>query len=106
VAAQHIQSGRATHPTIGALAVTVTPEIARSTGLPRGALVEQVIDGQGAASAGIRQGDVITRLGGTAVNSVDQMIVEVRKHRAGETIEVTSVRDGASRTANVTVGGG
>jgi putative serine protease PepD len=105
VAGQLIQNGRATHPAIGALAVTVTSEIARSTGLPRGALVEQVIDGQGAATAGIRQGDVITRVGGNAVNSVDQMIVEVRKHSAGETIEVTYVRDGASRTAKVTVGG-
>lgn len=49
------------------LDVTVTEEIAKATGLPRGALVEQVVPGSNADSAGIQQGDVITQIGGRAV---------------------------------------
>jgi putative serine protease PepD len=51
-AGQMIQTGTVTHPTIGVLGTTVTDEIARATGDPRGALVEQVVPGLGAAAAG------------------------------------------------------
>jgi S1-C subfamily serine protease len=36
VADQLVRTGRASHPTIGVLAVTVTAEMAAATGLPRG----------------------------------------------------------------------
>jgi putative serine protease PepD len=104
VADQIIQTGHATHPIIGVLGVTVTDEIAATTGLPRGALVEQVLPGLGAAGAGIRQGDVITRIGDSTVNSVDQMLVAVRRHNPGDTISVTYTRDGSTQRANVAVG--
>ncbi len=103
VASQIIQTGHATHPIIGVLGVSVTEEIARSAGLPRGALVDQVIPGLGAANAGIRPGDVITRIGSTGVNSVDQMIVEIRKHRVGDTLHVAYVRAGSTRIADVAI---
>jgi putative serine protease PepD len=105
VANQIIQTGSVTHPTIGVLGVTVTDEISRATGDPRGALVEQVVPGLGAASAGIRPGDVITRVGQSGVNSVDQMIVAVRNHRPGDAVEVTYATSGAQHTARVSVSG-
>jgi putative serine protease PepD len=103
VADQIIATGSATHPVIGVLCVTVTDEMAKTTGLPRGALVEQAVPGFGAYQAGIREGDVITSIGGTAVNSVDQMIVAIRTHQPGETIAVGYVRGGAKHTAQVLV---
>lgn len=103
VADQIIQTGRVTHPIIGVLGVTVTDEIAAATGLPRGALVEQVLQGLGAARAGIRQGDVITKIGDSAVNSVDQMLVAIRRHNPGDTINVTYTRNGSTQSANVAV---
>ncbi len=103
VASQIIETGVVTHQTIGVLGVTVTDELAKSTGLPRGALVEQVIPDLGASNAGIAPGDVITRVAQTAVNSVDQLIVAVRRQRIGDAITVTYVRDGTARTVNVSV---
>ncbi|HJQ47480.1 MAG TPA: trypsin-like peptidase domain-containing protein [Amycolatopsis sp.] len=105
VADQLIRTGRATHPTIGVLAVTVTAEMATATGLPRGALVEQVVPSFGAAQGGIRPGDVITKIAGTPVNSVDQMLVAIRNNNPGDTIPATYVRNGAETNTNVTVGG-
>ena len=105
VAGELIRTGRATHPAIGVLAVTVTDEMAAATGLARGALVEQLVPALGAAQAGIRPGDVITDLAGTPIDSVDRMLVAVRGHQPGETIRVTYVRNGAGQTANVVVGG-
>ncbi|HEY7593438.1 MAG TPA: trypsin-like peptidase domain-containing protein [Actinophytocola sp.] len=105
VADELIRTGRATHPSIGVLAVTVTAEIADATGLVRGALVEQVVPSLGAARAGIRPGDVITKLGGTPVNSVDQMLVALREHEPGDTVEVAYVRNGNPTSASVAVSG-
>lgn len=105
VADQLIQTGRATHPSIGVLGITVTAEMAAATGLPRGALIEQVVPGFGAARAGIREGDVITKIGGTGVNSVDQMLLAIRARNPGETVQVGYSRDGSIASAEVAVGG-
>ncbi|GAA0504424.1 hypothetical protein Ade02nite_28500 [Paractinoplanes deccanensis] len=103
VAQQIIETGRATHPVIGVMSVSVTDEIAKATGLPRGALVEQVVPGFGAARGGLRPGDVITQVGGTAVNGTDQMLVAIRAHRPGDVVDVRYQRGGATRTAQVPV---
>jgi putative serine protease PepD len=105
VAAQLIATGRATHPVIGVLAVTVTAEMAAATGLPRGALVEQVVPGLGADRAGLRPGDVITRIGETEVNSVDEMLVAVRRYRPGDTVRVGYLRNGSRNAVSVAVKG-
>jgi putative serine protease PepD len=103
VAQQLIRNGRATHPIIGVLTVTVTDEMAGATGLPRGALVERVLPGLGAARAGLRPGDVITAVGGKAVDSADQMLVAVRAQSPGSTVAVAYRRGGATSTAQVPV---
>ncbi|MFC7533071.1 S1C family serine protease [Actinoplanes sp. GCM10030250] len=103
VAAQLIRDGRARHPVIGVLSVSVTEEMAGNTGLPRGALIEQVLPGFGAAGGGLRADDVITSVGGTAVNSTDQLLVAVQEHKTGDTVDVGFTRAGAAQRANVTV---
>jgi putative serine protease PepD len=103
VAQQLIQTGRATHPVIGVLTATVTDEMAQATGLPRGAVAEEVLPGLGAARAGLRKGDVITKVGDTGVNSTDQMLLAIRTHKAGDTIQLGYSRSGAARSAAVTV---
>jgi putative serine protease PepD len=103
VAQQIIQTGRATHPIIGLLTVTVTDEMARSTGLARGALVDEVLPGFGAARAGLRERDVVTKVGDTAVNSTDQMLVAVRTHKPGDTIALEYQRNGSSNRVMVAV---
>ena len=106
IAQQLIRTGRATHPVIGLLTVTVTEEMARSTGLARGALVQEVLPGFGAARAGLRERDVVTKVGDTAVNSTDQLLVAVRTHRAGDTVALEYRRDGSPGSATVVVSEG
>jgi putative serine protease PepD len=106
VAQQIIKTGRATHPVAGLLTVTVTDEMARSTGLPRGALVDEVLPGFGAARAGLRQMDVVTKVGDTAVNSTDQMLVALRTHQAGDTVALEYRRNGSPGSAAVVLSEG
>ncbi len=66
-----------------------------------GATVAQVQSGSPAASAGIRAGDVITAVNGTAVTSTDQFISVVDGYAPGDNVTLKITRGG--QTSNVTV---
>ena len=73
------------------------------------AAVEQALDqlatGPGTA-AGLQVGDLITHIGGKAVDGAASLGGAVRSHRPGEKVEVRIVRDGAGRTVTVTLAEG
>jgi Do/DeqQ family serine protease len=75
---------------------TVTPDIARSLGLPSavGALVSQVIAGSAAEKAGIRTGDVITSINGQPVKSNSDLHNTIGLMRLGDKVEIGMLRDG------------
>ncbi|MPM61426.1 hypothetical protein SDC9_108284 [bioreactor metagenome] len=56
-------------------------------------------------AAGLRAGDVVTRLGGVRVEDGTGLIVQVRRHRPGEELAVEYLRDGSVRQALVTLSG-
>ncbi|GGW85072.1 S1C family serine protease [Streptomyces noursei] len=104
VAEELINTGRATHPVIG---VTLEMEYAGDgarvteggkTGAP------PVTPGGPGAKAGIRPGDVITRVDGAPVHSGEELIIKVRSHRPGDTLTLTVQRGGAERPVRLTLG--
>src|SRR5207249_4174608 len=70
----------------------------------QGAVVVDVSAGSPADSAGVEQGDVITKVDGTAVSSSDQLVTAIRGHKAGDKVKLTINRDGATSTLSVTLG--
>jgi serine protease Do len=88
---------------IGAVTATVTPEEARRLGRrsSRGAVVVRVFSGSPAAAAGLRTGDVITAVGGKAVDSREAFSTATATVAAGQTIALTVDREGDTRTVNV-----
>jgi putative serine protease PepD len=97
IAEQLIRTGKATHPVIGVQAQTVGGD---GNG-PRGARVTVLVPGGAAKRAGVRVGDVITKVGDRAVTSVDQLVVALRTHEVGDKVTLTLVRDGARTTVDV-----
>jgi S1-C subfamily serine protease len=70
--------------------------------VPAGALVVGVLCGTGAATAGIRPGDVITAAGGHQVESPDALTAVMRAIRPGTVISVTWVSTtGVTRTSRI-----
>jgi S1-C subfamily serine protease len=69
-----------------------------------GALVQEVASGSPADDGGLRPGDVVTAIDGDAVSSADDLVAAVRGHEPGDKVTVTFERDGAERTATVTLG--
>lgn len=79
-----------------------------STGSTSGATIAGVITGTPAADAGLVAGDTITKVGGTAITSSDQLSTVLAGHKPGDkvTITWTSASTGTSHTATVTLATG
>ncbi len=57
-----------------------------------------------AASGGLRSGDVITKLGDTAISDQNDLVAAIAAHKPGDQVKVTVKRSGSSQTLTVTLG--
>ena len=96
-AGQILDTGEAEYPVIGANVDTRESS--------NGALVVKVPPGTPAEKAGLEEGDRIVALDGSRVADGISLIVAIRTHRPGETVEVTAIRDGRRRTFEITLDG-
>jgi serine protease Do/serine protease DegQ len=96
---QLIRFGTVKRGLLGVNIYTVTPDIAQSLGLKEatGALVSQVVEGSPADKAGLRPGDVITSVNGSAVKSNTELRNAIGLLRVGEKVEIGILRDGQPR---------
>ena len=101
VADQLIATGSASHGMLGVTVKAATTTVGSDTYV--GAEVQEVSAGSGASAAGIRSGDVIVKVEGQEVTSPKQLIGYVRRYKAGDTIAMTIVRDGATQDVSVRI---
>ena len=92
---------------IGIYMQELTEDLRKGRGIDvaDGVLVSGVEDESPAAAAGIEQGDVIVSFDGKTVVSADELRAAVRALEPGREARVGLVRDGASKSVTVTVGG-
>ena len=95
-----------THAYIGLSMQTVNAQNAQANHLSvnQGAYVAEVSEGGPADEAGLKEGDIITALDGEDITSADGMILAVRSHKIGETVEITFMRGNEEMKAQVTFG--
>jgi S1-C subfamily serine protease len=90
---------------LGIATAEVTPEIASELGLPQtGVVVYQVDPKSPAAAAGLRPGDLITKVGATDIGSQEDLLAAVRTLSPGERTALSVIRAGKQQNAQVTVG--
>jgi serine protease Do len=68
-----------------------------------GVTVGKVADNSPAAKAGLKTGDVITKLGGKGVGSTGDIISKVRESGPGDKLKLTVQRDGKEENIDVTL---
>ena len=68
-----------------------------------GARISQINDGSAAAGAGLRDGDVVTKVDDTLITSADSLVATVRSYRPGDKVTVTYTRSGAEHTVTLTL---
>ena len=95
-AAQILATGKARYPVIGANVDTAGNSTA-------GAKVVDVPSGSPAAAGGLREGDVVTRVDGQPITDGISLIVAIRSHQPGETVDLSVKRAGKSRDVQVTL---
>jgi putative serine protease PepD len=96
---QILENGEAQYPVIGARVQTGGPAEFD------GATVDEVLADSPAQDAGLENGDLITHVNGARVTDGIGLIVAIRTHQPGETIEFTIRRDGDEKTIEVTLEG-
>jgi putative serine protease PepD len=104
VSDQLIATGSVTHSYFGVEAVTVSSAAAGEAGVSEGLYLAGVVSGGPAARAGLRVGDVITKLDGQPATDTNQLAAITLTKRPGESVSVTYERAGQSATASVVLG--
>ena len=92
-------------PMIGVSVREITAELAYYNNLPvqSGLYIMSVTEGSGAYKAGLTRGDIIVKFDSSPVSSATEMNKIRDKHKAGEKVPVTIMRNGVQKTVNVTL---
>nr|WP_246416110.1 trypsin-like peptidase domain-containing protein [Nocardioides luti] len=93
---QILRTGEARYPVIGAKVQT-----GRDDGT--GAEIDEVLSGTPAEKSGLKKGDVVTAVDGERVTDGIALIVAIRAHQPGETLEFTVERGGEEQKVQVTL---
>ncbi len=99
-----IAHGSVTHASFGLRAVPLTGANARAAGGTEGLYVLDTVPGGAADAAGLRTGDVITKLDDQSVTGVEQLQALTLTKKPGDTVKVVFVRNGAEQTVELTLG--
>lgn len=104
VAQQLIKTGKPVYPVIGA-------SVSLEEGTGGAKITEQGASGSAAVTsggpadkAGLKPGDVITKLDDQVIDSGPTLIGEIWTHQPGDVVKLTYTRDGKTHTAEVTLG--
>jgi putative serine protease PepD len=89
-------------PSHARLAVSVA-DVATNT-LAQGAVIESVESGGAADKAGLKQGDVITKVGDDLIDGSESLVATIRGHRPSDKVTLTYLRDGKTETTTATLG--
>ena len=106
IADQIIAGKTPVHPYLGVSLTSVNAYNARENDLSAdsGAYVVSVEADSPADKAGVKEGDVITKIGDDEVTSADNLIIMVREHAVGDTVTLTVMRGDKETTLDVTLG--
>jgi putative serine protease PepD len=96
-----IETGAATHGLLGA-SVQDAANVKDST--ITGAYIAEVVADGAALEAGLQEGDIVTAFNGVPITDATDLTAQVRAVAAGSDATVTYVRDGETRTVDVTLG--
>ncbi|WP_447002526.1 S1C family serine protease [Saccharothrix isguenensis] len=106
VAEQLLDTGEVAHPYLGVSVGRLSAELRErfDIAVEQGALVVGVDEGGPAAEAGVRDGDVVVRMGDQDVRDVEDLLGALRGTEPGSAVAVELVRDGKRQELKVEIG--
>jgi serine protease Do len=99
------EHGRVIRGWLGVRVQEVTPELAKSFGLPapEGALVAGVEKDTPASKAGIQRGDIIVKFGGRVLHDEHELPEAVAQAPIGKSVPIEIIRNGKPMTLSATI---
>lgn len=90
---------------LGITGQDVTSDVSDAYDMPKGIYITSVEEGSGAANAGLKKGDIITRFDGSSVTSMTELKEQLSYYKEGEQVKLTvsQVLDGEYQEQTVTV---
>ncbi|KQN64346.1 MULTISPECIES: serine endoprotease DegQ [unclassified Erwinia] len=103
LAQQLIEFGEVKRGQLGIKGTEMTADMAKAfnVDVQRGAFVNEVLPQSAAAKAGIKAGDIITRVNDKAINSFAELRVKIGTTPPGQEVQVTLLREGKPLTVGV-----
>ncbi|GAY08203.1 S1C family serine protease [Pseudonocardia sp. N23] len=101
VAQEIIDSGHATKPVLGVQGSTSGGSSSSDQG---GATIAAVQDGSPAAAAGLKAGDVVTKVGNATVGDFSDLVARIGAYAPGDKVTLTIGTGDSARTVDVTLG--
>ena len=84
------------HGYMGITVVAVSSEASEFYNIPEGAYVYEVAKDSAGEKAGLEKGDIIVGLDGITIDSKETLLRQITYYAAGETVEVTVMRQGSN----------
>ncbi len=101
VATDLIDHGEVARPFLGISMQELTDVLKKRYGVEHGVLVESVMEGEAAEKAGVKAGDVVTKIGDKTVDSPHDLLFAVLAYKPGDKVALTVSRDGAEKVFQV-----
>ena len=98
--------GRVDRPYLGVTLATFTPAIAQQVGIRfvDGVIVSAVSPGSPAASAGLREGDIITAIDADQVKNTQALRDALARRKVGDQVQLSISRGGQQQRVPLTLG--
>jgi len=98
------ETGQFNRPFLGIVYQMVSRDAAIRNELPEGAYVTRVVEGGAAEKAGIKRGDIITKIDGKRLEEDENTLASIiANKKVGETITITLYRDGKTLELKTTL---
>lgn len=97
-----INNKKVSRPYLGITGATITKEDAEANKIPQGVYVVDVVPFSGADRAGIKSGDIITKIDGQKITTIDELVAVIAKHKVGDVVQV-EIYDRFDKTSTVSV---
>lgn len=103
---QLVDHGGVTRGRLGVLIQDLTPDLAKSFEIDQhqGILIAQVMDDSPAATAGLKQGDILLKVDGKKITKVAKFRNQIAMTTPQTKIKLLVLREGKKRTITVTIG--
>lgn len=95
------QTGQFNRPFLGVSYKMIDRPTALENSVPEGAYVRSVVKNSSAEKAGVKNGDIITKIDGTRINANSELGKIIAKRKVGDTLTIDVWRDGKTQTFKV-----